>query len=70
MKKVKRKSSRWAVLAEMALNNPVAKVIEDHRRTGDPIAIWRDGKVVLISPDKLPVRKIIDNNQDSRKIKN
>jgi hypothetical protein len=25
----------------------------DHKRTGDPIAIWRDGQVVLLPPDQI-----------------
>jgi hypothetical protein len=41
------------VRAEMALKRAVFKAIEDHRRTGDPLAIWRDGKVVLVPADEL-----------------
>ena len=39
--------------AEMALHEAVTATIEDHRRTGDPLVMWRDGKVVLVSPDEL-----------------
>jgi hypothetical protein len=39
--------------AELALREAVAKTIEDHRRTGDPLVMWRDGKVVLIPADEL-----------------
>ena len=31
-----------------ALQSAVRKTIADHRRSGDPIAVWRDGKAVLI----------------------
>ena len=41
------------VRAEMALREAVAEAIEDHRRTGDPLAIWRDGKVVLVPAEEL-----------------
>lgn len=41
------------VRAEMALKRAVLKAIEDHRRTGDPLAIWRDGKVVLVPAEEL-----------------
>ncbi len=51
---MKRKLPRLAILAETALNKAVAKIIEEHRRTGDPIAIWQDGKVRLVHPDQLP----------------
>lgn len=32
--------------AEEALKEAVAEVIADHKRTSDPIVIWRNGKVV------------------------
>ncbi len=41
------------VRAEMALREAVAEVIEDHRRTGDPLVTWRDGKVVLVPAEEL-----------------
>ncbi len=44
-------------LAELALKKAVAKTIEDHRRTGDPIVIWRDGKVVKVHPDQLEINE-------------
>jgi hypothetical protein len=34
--------------AMQALGDAVAKVVEDHRRRGKPLAVWRDGKAVLI----------------------
>lgn len=39
--------------AEMALKAAVEKVIEAHIRDGRPIYIWRDGKVVEVSPQEL-----------------
>ena len=35
--------------AMQALTDAVAKVIEDHRRRGRPLAVWRDGKAVWIA---------------------
>ena len=34
--------------AVRALNEAVAQVIDDHRRQGRPLAIWRDGKAVWL----------------------
>ena len=31
-----------------ALSDAVAKVVEDHKRRGRPLAVWRDGKAVWI----------------------
>ena len=39
--------------AEMALKAAVQKVIVEHARQGLPIYIWRDGKVVELSPEEL-----------------
>jgi hypothetical protein len=35
--------------AMQAMNDAVAKVVEDHRRRGRPLAVWRQGKAVWIS---------------------
>jgi hypothetical protein len=45
------------IRAEEAMRKAVEKTIEDHRRTGDPIVIWRDGKVVKIPADQIEVRE-------------
>jgi hypothetical protein len=37
-------------MALSALKDAVARVIEEHRRDGQPLAVWKDGKVVLIPP--------------------
>ncbi len=45
------------IRAEEAMKRAVEKTIEEHRRTGDPIVIWRDGKVVKIPADQMEVRE-------------
>ncbi|MCD6399366.1 hypothetical protein J7L85_01085 [candidate division WOR-3 bacterium] len=45
------------IRAEEALKKAVADTIADHKRTGDPIVIWRDGKVVKIPADQIEVRE-------------
>jgi hypothetical protein len=32
----------------------IALAIEEHRRLGNPIAVWRDGTVVWIQPEDIP----------------
>ena len=44
------------VKAEKAMKEAVAETIQDHARTGDPLAIWRNGKVVWI-PAKTLIRQ-------------
>jgi hypothetical protein len=38
--------------AEQVLRRAVAKVIEENRRLGLPVAVMKDGKAVLISAEK------------------
>ena len=38
--------------AFLALKKAVRGVVEDHKRTGRPLAIWKDGKVVKISANQ------------------
>ena len=52
-KKEKSKLSKLAILADKAFKAAVAKVMEEHRRSGQPIAIWRGDKVVVGQVDEL-----------------
>ena len=38
--------------ALQALRDAVGKVIQEHKRLGIPLVIWRDGQVVEISPEE------------------
>ena len=38
--------------AFLALKEAIAGVVERHRKSGRPLAIWRDGKVVLVSANE------------------
>ncbi len=46
-----------AETAEIALRRAVAGVIRERRRTGEPLVIWRDGRVVMVPPDQLALRE-------------
>jgi hypothetical protein len=41
------------IKAEEAIKEAVREVIEDHRRSGRPLVIWRKNRVVRIPADKL-----------------
>ena len=43
--------------AEKALKQAVAETIRDHARTGDPVVIWRHGKVLRVAATQLLRRK-------------
>ncbi len=44
----KRRKPSLTEKAMQALTDAVAKVVEDHRRRGKLLAVWRDGKAVWI----------------------
>ena len=35
----------------------VREALLDHKRAGNPVAIWRDGKVVIVPPDEIVFEK-------------
>ncbi|MDP2865080.1 MAG: hypothetical protein Q8O90_02435 [Elusimicrobiota bacterium] len=39
--------------AELAMKAAVRKVVADHKKTGRPLAIWKNGKAVNVSPNSL-----------------
>ena len=45
------------VRAEEALKKAVTRALADHKRTGDPIVVWRDGRVVKIPAEQIEIRE-------------
>ncbi len=46
------KKMNFAKLAEKAIKEAVAKVVKDHKKSGRPMHIWEDGKIVTLSMTK------------------
>jgi len=42
-------------LIDSALKRAVEKALWQHKKAGNPIAVWRDGRVVWIPPSEIPV---------------
>jgi hypothetical protein len=40
---------------EAALQQAVQSALRDHKRAGNSIAVWRDGQVVWLAPEDIPV---------------
>jgi len=36
-----------------ALKEAVRQVVKQHKKTGRPLSVWMNGKVVHLSPDKI-----------------
>ncbi len=52
-KTVKKKRMSLEDKAMAAMKKAVRQVVLRHKKTGRPLAIWKDGKTVLISPDQV-----------------
>jgi len=50
--------SSWGKRLDEAIQAGVAKALAEHKRAGRSIAIWKDGKVVIIPPEKIKVPRI------------
>jgi hypothetical protein len=50
MKMARKPKNPMTRKALTALQDAVAQVVEKHRRDGRPLAIWQDGKAVLVPP--------------------
>ena len=42
------------VRIERALRAAVRDALRRHKRDGDPVAVWREGRVVWLSPEQIP----------------
>jgi len=42
---------------DKALALAVQDALWQHKQLGNPVAVWRDGKVVWIPPEEIPVAK-------------
>jgi predicted RNA methylase len=40
---------------DLAIKAGIAKAIAEHKRAGRSIAVWKDGKVVIIPPEAIRV---------------
>lgn len=55
---------------EKVLRFAVRQAVLEHKRAGNPVAIWKGGKAVLIAPDEIEVEKFKQKNDfHKRKIK-
>ena len=51
--------------ALQALRDAIGKVIADHKRLGLPLVIWRDGRVVEISPEEAEAEYIAAGSEQT-----
>jgi hypothetical protein len=42
---------------DSALRNAVQQALLQHKKAGNPVAEWRDGKIILIKPEDIVVEE-------------
>jgi hypothetical protein len=48
---------------QAVLRRAVQHALLMHKRAGNPIAVWQDGKVVMIPPEEIPVADPFSDSQ-------
>jgi archaellum biogenesis ATPase FlaH len=48
-----------------AARDAIAQALERHRKLGESIAVWQDGKVVVLSADQIPLSQELIDKTDS-----
>lgn len=51
-------------LVALALRRAVQETLRDHKRTGHPVAVWRDNQVVWVQPEDFPPLDLLEDQQD------
>ncbi len=45
-------------LVEAAMNKGVREALRRHKLLGESIAVWRDGKVVIVPPEEIEIPEL------------
>jgi len=45
------------------LQEAVRQALLEHKRAGNPIASWKDGKVIMIPPEEIPVEDPLEKKR-------
>ena len=46
---------QYGDLVEKAINKAVREALLEHKRAGNPVAVLRDGKVVVLQPEEIEI---------------
>jgi hypothetical protein len=44
------------ILIDQAIKEAIEKAVWEHKQVGNPVAVWRDGKVVWLTPEELKIK--------------
>lgn len=46
---------KYRELVNTAIKKGVREALEKHKRAGNSVAVWKDGRVVILKPDEIEV---------------
>lgn len=49
---------------ELVLQEGVRRALSIHKRLGNPIAIWKDGKVVIVPPEEIVISPEFSDSEE------
>lgn len=52
---------------DIGVQRGVAKALSEHKRLGQPIVVWRDGKIVEIPPEEIVVPTVDKTFPDEKR---
>lgn len=50
-------------LIEAGVKEAIAKALERHKLLGESIAVWKDGKVTILSAAEIPIAPRVDHRE-------
>lgn len=62
-----KQAASYETLTELA-KSAVAQALERHRRLGESIAAWQDGKAVILEADQIPLLQLESESGQSRSV--
>jgi hypothetical protein len=51
-----RQSEELDLKIDAGIKQAISEALEEHRRMGRSVVVWKDGKVVTIPPSEIPIR--------------
>jgi hypothetical protein len=62
-----KQTASYELLTELT-QSAIAQALDRHRRLGQSIAVWRDGKVVILAVDQIPPPQLEPGVDSSRRV--
>ncbi|MFB2838160.1 MULTISPECIES: hypothetical protein [Floridanema] len=55
---MKKETEKLSEQIDAGIKQAIAQAIEKHRKLGESITIWQDGKIVTLTAEKIPTKEV------------